>query len=37
LAKKSLHHTVHSRLPVDRTFGKLYLSIASVQNPATVL
>ncbi|KRX51647.1 hypothetical protein T09_9055 [Trichinella sp. T9] len=34
LAKKNLHHTVHSPLPDERT---LYLSIAGVQNPITVL
>ncbi|KRX34940.1 hypothetical protein T05_2291, partial [Trichinella murrelli] len=37
LAKKNLHHTVHSPLPDERTSGKLYLSIAGVQNPTTVL
>ncbi|KRX61704.1 hypothetical protein T09_14731 [Trichinella sp. T9] len=33
LANKNLRHTVHSHLPDERTSGKLYLSIASVQNP----
>ncbi|KRX48925.1 hypothetical protein T05_5336 [Trichinella murrelli] len=30
LAKKNLHHTVHSHLPDERTSGKLYLSIAGM-------
>ncbi|KRX42124.1 hypothetical protein T05_11444 [Trichinella murrelli] len=33
----SLPTFVHSHLPDERTSGKLYLSIASVQNPPTVL
>ncbi|KRY47830.1 hypothetical protein T03_14841 [Trichinella britovi] len=37
LVEKNLHHTVHSPLPDERTSGKLYLSIAGVQNPTTVL
>ncbi|KRX67153.1 hypothetical protein T06_8480 [Trichinella sp. T6] len=34
LNKKNPHHTVHSHLPDERTSGKLYFSIAGIQNPS---